>query len=350
MTLRADPLARRGPTAAMDEIRANAPALTAQPDFREFWQRTLAELRAEATDIEEEPLAYRPYREIEASSLRFTSLGGARLQGYALRWPDVRPRPLVIHAHGYGGRSAVQWLWALTGVNVVGFDVRGFGNSFDAVPERSPWGYMLTGIETPETSVLRGAVCDYMRACQVGTELFGARTSRTAFHGYSFSAALALMSEAVTQGADLLAAGVPTFGWHEGRHRLVASGSAVETRRYIEARPAERERVMRTLSYFDTMNFAPLVRCPTVAGYGRRDEVVPAETVLAILGHLKCPCETLSMPVSHTDEPAESEWEYFDAAWMDAALHGVPAAFGTDPRVQHLEYGRPRWDPRNRDE
>ncbi len=322
----------------MDTINEPRPQPTTPNDFRGFWRKTFAELAAFESDVETKDFAHQLYPQLKGQKLRFSSLGGVRVAGYALGWRDDSPRPLVIHAHGYGGRVGVQWLWALSGFNIVGFDVRGFGQSFEAVPDRSPWGYVLTGIESPRDYVLRGAVCDYFRACQVGARLFEGRTRRIVYHGFSFSAALALMSEAFNRSASLLAAGVPTFGWHEGRLRLVKHGSAAEVRRYLRARPADHDRVMRTLTYFDSMNFAPLIQCPTLAGYGRRDDVVPPETVIAILDQLKCRRETMSLPVSHTNEPAEAAWERFDAAWMEMAQRGVPQAFGKEPDVQHIEF------------
>ena len=322
----------------VETINVLKPESTVPQDFGGFWRETFDELAAIESDVKCERFAHEPYPQLEGRKLRFSSLGGARLAGYALGWHDDSPRPLVIHAHGYGGRSAVQWLWALSGFNVLGFDVRGFGESFEAVPERSPWGYMLTGIDCPQEYVLRGAVCDYFRAGQVGARLFDGRTRRIVYHGFSFSAALALMSEAFNRTASFLAAGVPTFGWHAGRLVLVKHGSAAEVRRYLRAHPEEDERVMRTLTYFDSMNFAPLLQCPILAGYGRRDDVVPPETVLAILDQLRCPQETMSLPVSHTNEPAEAAWERFDAAWMEIARSGVPKTFGSDPDTQHIEF------------
>ena len=319
-------------------MQLNSPSLSTPDDFLEFWDATASELETVSPEVESEPFHHHQHSGLTGTRLSFRSLQGARIRGYALGWDDSRPRPLVMHAHGYGGRSVIQWLWARSGVNVVGFDVRGFGESYAAVPARSPWGYMLTGIESPQEHVLRGAVCDYMRASEVGASLFEGRVQRTVFHGYSFSGALALMSEAISRTASLLVAGVPTFGWHEGRHRLVQGGSAAETRRFVEAHPNRRAEVMRTLSYFDSMNFAPLIKCPTFAAFGRKDSVVPAETVQAILAHLRCPRETMSLPVSHTDEPAEAAWEYFDATWLDLALHGIPQDFGSEPSPVHVNF------------
>jgi hypothetical protein len=106
--------------------------------------------------------------------LAFDSLDEARVSGYVIRWEDGAPRPLVVHGHGYGGDLEPMWRWAKAGLNVLGVEARGYGRSGDALPEPSPWGYVLTGIESPEEHVLRGAVCDYARAVEVGWEILGA--------------------------------------------------------------------------------------------------------------------------------------------------------------------------------
>ena len=45
------------------------------------------------------------------------------------------------------------------------------------------WGWVLSGRESPEQSVLRGAVCDCLRAVQVGRQLLGDATTRTVLEG-----------------------------------------------------------------------------------------------------------------------------------------------------------------------
>ena len=161
-------------------------------------------------------------------------------------------------------------------MNVVGVEARVYGRSGDALPARSPWGYVLTGIESPEECVLRGAVCDYMRAVEAGGEILGPLVSRTVLNGASFAGGLAVMAQSVMQVADLLAVAVPSFGWIEGRRCLVEEGSGQEINRYPEAYPERDEEVMGVLSYFDTIIHASAIRCPTLIGLGLKDDVVPA--------------------------------------------------------------------------
>ena len=106
------------------------------------------------------------------------------------------------------------------------------------LPARSPWGYVLTGIESPAECVLRGAVCDYMRAVEAGTEILGPLVSRTVLNGTSFAGGLAVMAQSVMQVADLLALAVPSFGWIEGR-RFLAAAARVGTTRLIDNIPLE---------------------------------------------------------------------------------------------------------------
>lgn len=310
-----------------ESVGGPQPPLTRPPDFASFWEKTRSELGRVPLAISREPLVSEDPA-LAFERLNFDSLGGARVSGYAIRWKDEVPRPLVVHSHGYGGEFDPMWHWAKAGLNVVGVQVRGYGLSEGALPDLSPHGYILTGIESPEEHVLRGAVCDYVRAAEVGREILGASVSRTVLHGVSFAGGLALMAEAVAQIANFLVVGVPSFGWAEGRRFFVEKGSGQEVNRYLEAHPEREEDVMSVLSYFDSMNFAADISCPTLVGLGLEDNVVPAPTVYAIVNHLGGPHQVIRLPVSHTERPEEKLWERFEAYWLRLAEAGLPPDFG----------------------
>ena len=305
------------------------PALTRPEDFDAFWDST--RLQLEQLDPAVERLATTEDGGPPAVALErvgFMSLGRARISAHMLHWRDDRPRPLVVGSHGYGGHCTPRWDWAARGVNVISVDIRGCGLSAGALPHPSRWGYVLTGIETPETSVIRQAVCDYMQAARVAQGLLRERVTKTIFEGVSFAGGLALMAQAVMGEADLLAVGVPTFGWAEGRNLFVRSGSGAEIGAYLARRPDHAEDVMLVLRYFDTVNFADRVTCPTLLALGLEDEVVPAKTVYAIANHLQVPFELLEFPISHSGGPEEAQWQCFDDRWLNIALNGLPEGFG----------------------
>jgi len=308
--------------------RSFKPTMTRPEDFEAFWDSTRLQLERLDPAIERRPQAAAGVAGIRSEIVSFLSLGRTRVSAYFLQWEDDQQRPLVIYSHGYGCQCQPRWDWARRGLNVLGVDIRGFGISMDALPHPSRWGYVLTGIDTPETSVIRLAVCDYMQAARVGRMLTAERRNRTVFEGVSFAGGLALMSQAVTGHADLLAVGVPTFGWAEGRNLFVKSGSGAEISAYLARRPDHLEDTMVVLRYFDAVNFADCVSCPTVLALGLEDDVVPAKTVYGIVNHLTVPYELMEFPVSHTDHPDEAQWQRFESYWLQLAVQGIPAAFG----------------------
>jgi cephalosporin-C deacetylase len=310
------------------------PSQTRPPDFDQFWAETRQDLEGVEIDLERSPRAPETDPELTLERISFASIGAVRVSGYLLRWNDRATRPLVFHSHGYGGRSDVRWDWARRGVSVCGVDIRGHGRSRRALPDPSPWGYILTGIESPEKSVLRGAVCDYMQAVRAVVPLFEGTTERIVLEGRSFAGALALMSASLLGVADLLAVGVPTFGWVGGRHVFVRQGSGKEVTDYLTRRPDHFEDVMLVLRYFDPINFADRVMCPTLMGIGLEDHAVPAKTVFAVANHLGGPHEIMEFPFSHSDRPEEKLWERFDERWIRLALEGVPPDFGAGSEAE----------------
>ena len=261
-------------------------------------------------------------REMEqagAAAVVFHSLFEEQIEATA---PECRVDPKTYLEHIAKAKRTVaipiiaQWKLAEAGYNAAGIDIRGFGRSAAAVPAPSRWGYVLTGIESPETSVLRGAVCDYGRTMQLARDLFAGQTARRLTYGFSFAGGLALMAEALWDASDLLVLGVPTFGWAEGRYFLVKSGSGAEIAHYLKERPEATEDIMLVLRYFDAVNFAGMVSCETLIGLGLNDPVVPAETVYSIANHFAAPCEIMEFPVSHTALPEEQRWEEFETRWL----------------------------------
>lgn len=298
------------------------PPTSPPPDFDGFWHATRAALARVPAAPERRREAVRGGMVLER--VTFASLGGVRIGAYLISWPGTPPRPLVVHSHGYDSQCAPMWEWAHTGIDVLGVDVRGHGASAAALAEPSPSGYVLTGIESPESSVLRGAACDHVRALEVARALVSPSPSRVVLHGMSLAGALAIWTQGLTGAADLVVAGVPSFSWPEGRRLFVLAGSGAETSAYLAARPAwVEEDVMAVLRYFDTASFAERVRCPVLIGIGERDEVVPAPTVEAVAARLAGASEVMYFPVSHSDSPEERRWEAFDSRFLDLAHQGT---------------------------
>ena len=314
-------------------VRATRPPLTRPRDFFPFWSDTLEVLARTPPDPHLSVAVTSP-EGARVTPVRFRSLGGRRVQGFLITPGDREPgavpasrRPLVVSTHGYNSQSNPVLdarHTAASGADLFCFDVRGFGLSRPGCPTNAG-GWMLTGLADPETSILRGAVCDFVRAAEVGVELEAGRGG-IVFHGRSFGGALALMAQAVSQRARYVAAAVPTLGWTEGRLCLAKAGSGREISDYLARHPADRTPLLRSLAYFDTMNFADRVRCPSLVGVGAYDEVVPAATVYAVTNHMVPAPDVLELPVSHSDRLDERRWVEFDRRWTEEVARVAGAA------------------------
>ncbi|MGD8570491.1 MAG: alpha/beta fold hydrolase [Gammaproteobacteria bacterium] len=307
-------------TSAVTETR---PPHSCTEDFLSFWKDTLKQLAGVSAEIH--VINHEKTTDgLVVQRLTYQSLGQASIHGYLLtpRFSQGSGHciPLIVYTHGYMSQCDVVWTWAKQGAAVFGIDVRGFGRSRDAVSRLSRHGYVLTGIESPFTSILRGAVCDYIRGIEVARKLLKDQSFKTILYGKSFGGALAAMGAALTHYADFLVAAVPTFSWMEGRRRLVTAGSGAEVNAYIDKHPEQEHHILQVLKYFDTMNFAPLIKCPALIGVGRQDPIVPAETVYAFYNHLSCNKQIREFPVSHSSSPEEKLWDNFETEWLQRAM------------------------------
>ena len=284
-------------------------------DFDLFWQQELKQLNMVNPDP---ALTYVCDIEpgLKQYQLTFVSQHKATIQGYALIW-DKSSAPLVLHTNGYNSHVEVQHEWAKRGVNVIGFDTRGFGRSKEGIELHSD-GHILTGYESPQTSILGACVCDYIQAHQAAKSLLKKKISKTLYYGFSFAGAMAIQAAAISQEADLLVTGAPTFGWHTLRRQLPINGSGAEVRDFLGQHPKQENRLMQSLNYFDTVHFASKITCPILVGIGLIDETVPAITVEAIIERM--PAHRVRRAFSHSHcEQDELIWQTFIDEMLELA-------------------------------
>ncbi len=308
-------------------VRTTRPTLARPDGFFPFWQQTLAAL-ARVPANPRLGLTVTSPEGARIVPVRFASLGNCDIQGFLITLDAPEDgaatdsparRPLVVTTHGYNSQCnpvLEARHTATCGADLFCFDVRGFGLSRSAC-RVDPRGYILTGLTAPHTSILRGAVCDYVRAAEVAQRLCAGRGG-VVFHGRSYGGALALLAQGLTSRADYLAVALPTFGWLEGRRQLVTRGSGQEINEHLARHPRLEAAATATLRYFDTVNVADRIVCPTLIGVAQRDEVVPAATVYAIANHMDPQPEIVELPVGHSTDEEERRWTDFDARWTAA--------------------------------
>lgn len=255
----------------------------APEDFDAFWAKAKAALAEAPKIFTTQFLPEYSTPKIDVYEVEMRSLGYIRVRGYYAQPKNKQNLPALLNLQGY---SSVMLPFALD-ENVASFylNIRGHGNSRSDVNPGFP-GYLLEGLESPETYIYRGAYMDCLRALDFLCSRSEIDTSRIAVMGDSQGGALSVVTTALSDGrVKLCMAGVPFLSDFRNYFRI-ASWPSDEFKRYALLRGGGMEQVYSTLRYFDIKNFAPKITCPVIMGVGLYDDVCPPAINFAMFNNL----------------------------------------------------------------
>ena len=102
-----------------------------------------------------------------------------------------------------------------------------------------------------------------------------------------------------------------------------ASWPYTEIARYLQKHPRSRTEVVRTLSYFDAVNFAPEVHCPILLSVGLLDRVSLPAAVFGLYNVLPEPKEILTFPDAGHEGGGEDHRAYL-LDWLQQTVANRP--------------------------
>ncbi|MDH3427743.1 MAG: acetylxylan esterase, partial [Gemmatimonadota bacterium] len=266
------------------------PKTTRQPDFKAFWKKTLDELAA--IPIEPKLKLNEKFSNTthEVYEVSMNTLGGER----AWAWFSKPRKP---------GKYPVVYRCPPTSVYqpVANQDVRGEGDSinlsiaihgfdlhrtgWDPNTKDSNW-YLAAGIESKETARWRIIFATLVRGMDFLLSRPEVDPKRIAVVGSSQGGGLAIVLAGLRpQNVAFLSpsyAGLCRIDWTI-KHDISYWPFTAEQK----PKGQTMEQFLATASYFDAANFAPDVRCPTVAMVGLLDWVTASGGQMAALAHLK---------------------------------------------------------------
>ena len=266
------------PTAVQSE-------LTREPDFAEFWAKSLEELKKVQPEYELKEVERDKGAGARRYELIMRSHGGVRVRG----WLDVPsskgPHAALLRVPGYS--QNMRPLNNTRGMLVFSLNVRGHGNSTDDEPGW-PADFWIRGLDLKETYYYRGAYLDCIRAVDYLTSREDVDPDKIAIWGGSQGGGLAFATAALDPRIDLCVADIPWLCDWINYSRLVPKDDAMNN--WLAAKEARTEAsVLRTLSYFDTMNFADRIRCTTIMAVGLQDSICPPSTSFATFNRITAP-------------------------------------------------------------
>ena len=278
---------------SLPKLREYRPALTRQPDFEDFWSETLAEAKG-PLNADVTPVDY-PVPEARVFDVRYEGFRGARVGGWYILPEGASagsPAPTVVFYHGYSGsRSEVYHYlpWTLQGYVVFAIDVRGqSGASTDPAQYSTGHvrGWMTQGVLDEHEYYYRGVYADCVRALDYVCAQPEVDVTRIGITGGSQGGGLTLAVAGLDRRPALAMSDVPFLCHFERPLDISDRYPYREIADFIRRYPGSDEQVFRTLSYFDGMNLAPDIACPTLVTAGLEDMVCPPSTVFAVYNHI----------------------------------------------------------------
>lgn len=273
--------------------------LTRQPDFDSFWASTLDALRRVDPQFQMIRHADGDTDTHELYEVKMRSLGNIRVGGWYEKPKAKGVFPALLQLPGY--TQSMGPTKTSDPIAVLSFNIRGHGNSQEDV-KGEPADYWVRGLDDKEGYFYQGAYADCVRAVDFLASRSEVDQSRIAVTGGSQGGGLSLATAALDRRIGLCAPEIPFLcNWE----KYVRASPSPEMEQWIDAGPHRSwESVLRTLSYFDTLNMAQSITCPVFLGLGLQDEVCPASTVFAVYNRLDVPKSYRAYPnAEHWVEP-----------------------------------------------
>ena len=238
---------------------------TAMPnDFDAYWRRTMEALDATPMAPEAEVMPIRCTDFSTTYGVRFTSVGPYRLFGYLSIPHGEGPFPTLVYFTRL--QSVVEPLPQGDAIEkqgrflVFSMAARGQRNADKPYAASFP-GLFVDGIEDPDAYVLRGIVADCCRALDYVLTRPEADRSRIVGIGQN---EMPVLTAALRGGLTHLVASPSFFYGAMDRAEGTESYPLEEVNEYLRQFPDRRDRVARTVSYFDPIFFAPRITAPTL--------------------------------------------------------------------------------------
>lgn len=296
--------------ATVEELERFRHAVPEPGDFDAFWADVRRQLEATPLDAEVTPVPLRTLPEASVHEASFSSLEGVRITcWYVVPRQAKGPFPALVNFPGYQGEPRLIREWAKQGVISLSVGYRGKLRSHRPFNPGYP-GFLIHGLENPETFSYRGVYADARRALDFLLTRPEVDRERILVHGLSGGGGLAIVTMALCPEVKAGVAGCPF---------MCAIGDAIRTARtypyneivcYLRAHPERRGQVLDTLAYFDAVNFARRVERPMAVQIGMEDEVCPPRTCYAAYAALGGEKEVWLVPeVGHGPFPGYAEWE-----------------------------------------
>lgn len=251
-----------------------------QPDFDEFWQRTLDELAAVVPEYSMTEEKDKSNKGGKVYRVKMKSLGGVEVQGY-LTMPAKASKkhtmPVLVHYMGYGSKP-----WhaePYEGMERIEFVLSTRGQGLNE-PTNTYGDWAVYGLSNRDSFYYRGAFMDLVRAIDFVCTLPEVDQRYIFAEGGSQGGAFTLVACSLDKRIRAAAPWIPFLSDYPDYFKIVHWPAEVIFKKQQETGISNRD-LYKMLSYFDVKNFTRRITCPILMGVGLQDPTCPPHTNFA---------------------------------------------------------------------
>lgn len=296
-------------------------------DFTAFWQRTIDEIRSTPLRHTREYVPEMSDEKIDTWLVRLQIDRSHAIYGYLTMPKNAKAgsHPIVLCPPGAGVKTIKEPLrhryYAENGfirleVEIHGIDPRLSNEHFSEL-QNAFGNYLTTGIDNPDRYYMRHVYAGMVRCLDYLTSLPEWDHKILAVQGGSQGGALALVTAGLDSRVTHCIANHPALtdmaayvepgrtGGYPHMHKLGVLTNADGT---------PNQQTIRTLQYYDVINFCRQITCPVRLTWGYNDVTCPPTTSYAAWNTLRCPKQSFITPINEHWTSASMELQHMQ--WL----------------------------------
>ena len=307
---------------SVDEIR---PYTKEPADFLDFWNKNIEDMRAFPLTYTKTKAEEYCTEKVDCYLLKIT-LNKQKQAVYAyLFYPKNAQKgqcPVVLCPPGAGIKTIKEPLrhkyYAENGCIRMEMEIHGLNptlpkETFDDMTKAFNGrdnGYLFNGLEDPDRYYMKRVYLALIRCLDLLTSLPEWDGRNVIVQGGSQGGALSMVAAALDNRVTQCIVNHPALS-------DMAAYSAGRTGGYPHFNRVEgmfNDKTLRTMAYYDVVNFARHITCDTYMTWGYNDDTCPPTTSYAVWNTLTCPKEALLTPIN--EHWTSDETEYRQMEWM----------------------------------
>lgn len=267
-------------------------------DFDQYWDQSLAEMKALDPQIEIIPFKF-DQAIADCFELRFTGVGGARIYAKLLVPKKLSSKaPAVVGFHGYSVNSgdwSDKFSYVANGMVVAHMDCRGQGGKSEdvgGVQGTTLNGHIIRGLsDKPEKMLFRHIFLDCAQLAGIVMNLPEVDAARVGVMGGSQGGALTIACSALEPRIKLSAPVYPFLSDYQRVWEMdLAENAYRELRNYFRLHDPLHERekqIFTQLGYIDIQHLAPRIEAEVMMAIGLMDTICPPSSQFAAYNKIR---------------------------------------------------------------